>query len=91
MHQRRFWFITFHMRKVTPSGPEERYSSEAISLHPAEFIHSLNEKNSGHYFSLIQAMPIDEELFKRVSTDNMRAGTRQIKRPNKNIRYIGRQ
>lgn len=88
--QRKFWFITFHMRKVTPRGPEERFASEAISLHPAEFIHGLNEKNSECYFSLIQAMPITEDQFQKVNSENMRTGTRHLKRPNRNIRYIGR-
>lgn len=76
----KFWFITFHVRKVAPKGPQERFGNEAISLHPVDWIYKMNRENSECY-TLIQAMPIDEDRFNLLQKDCMKKGTQRLKRP----------
>jgi len=77
----KYWFITYHIRKITSNGPQEKFCNEAIAIHPVDWIYKIN-RESVEYYTLIQAMPIDEERYELLQKDCMKKGTRNLKRPN---------
>ena len=76
----KYWLVSFHTRRVTTDGPMERFGNEAIDMHPAEWIYKMNSGNP-EYFTLIQALPIDENQFKAMQAACMKKGTTRYKRP----------
>jgi hypothetical protein len=76
----KYWFITFHVRKVTSKGPHERFGNEAIEINPIDWIYKMNREHA-EYYTLIQAMPMDKERYDLLQKDFMKKGTRGIKRP----------
>lgn len=86
-----YWFITFHVRKVTADGAVERFSNEAIEMHPVDWIYKVNTSNT-ESITLIQALPIDEKRYTFLQrAEFMKKGTRSIKRPMKRPFDIARQ
>jgi len=81
----RYWFITYNIRKVTPTGAQERVANESIEGHPVDWIYKMN-RDSAEYFTLLNALPICEERYKLTQKDCMRKGTRSIPRPTNNSR-----
>jgi len=79
-----YWFVSYHIRKVATEGAHERFCNEAIAIHPMDWVYQLNRDNV-EYYTLIFAMPIDEDRYNLAQKDHMKKGTTSLKRP-KNIK-----
>jgi len=80
MMDSKYWFLTYHRRRVMPDGPYERFCNEAIEMHPVDWIYKMN-RDSGEYYTLIQAFPINRDRYLLFQKDCLKKGTRNFKRP----------
>jgi hypothetical protein len=77
---KKYWFLTFHIRKVTAKGPQEKFGNEAVGIHPVDWIYKMNRNNT-EYYTLIQAMPLDKDRYDLLQKDCMKKGTKRLNRP----------